>query len=268
MSSPDNADPTPGHAETPRDAAAPPRVVVDVTIAAPIERVWQALRDPALVAQWFGWDYDKLVEEIDVIFGPSGAKADASYRLDMGGDAFELESVGSATRVRLVRAEAPKSDTWDGVYDDIDEGWRTFVAQLAFWLELQHGVGRETSPRRTIYLAGHRETGDAPTLLAAAGLAGLDVVAVGDRYEATAVTGEPLAGVVRFRTDHQVGLSVEAWGPGLLVLAGRPPSPKSPHGGGYALLTAFGASGEGLARLTDAWSGAWRRAFTRVTLLP
>ena len=46
-----------------RDAAAPPRVVVDVTIAAPIERVWQALRDPALVAQWFGWDYDKLVDE-------------------------------------------------------------------------------------------------------------------------------------------------------------------------------------------------------------
>ena len=45
-----------------------PRVVVDVTIAAPIERVWQALRDPALLAQWFGWDYDKLAAEIEMIF--------------------------------------------------------------------------------------------------------------------------------------------------------------------------------------------------------
>lgn len=247
--------------------SAAPRVVVDVTIAAPIERVWQALRDPALVAQWFGWDYDKLAEEIEVIFGAAGAKAEAGYRLDMGGDVFELEAVGTSTRVRLVRADAPKSDTWDGVYDDIDEGWRTFVAQLAFWLEVQHGVGRETSPRRTIYLAGHRETAEAPSLLAAAGLAGIDGVAVGDRYEATAVTGEALTGVVRFRTEHQVGVSVEAWGPGLLVLARRPPSPKSPHGGGFALLTAFGASEEGLARLTEAWSGAWRQTFTKVTLL-
>jgi hypothetical protein len=267
-SSLENEDSTPKATPAPSAGAPAPRLVLDVTIAAPIERVWQALRDPALLAQWFGWDYDKLAEEIDVIFGPSGAKADSGRRLDMGGDVFELESVGSATRVRLVRAEAPKSDTWDGVYDDIDEGWRTFVAQLAFWLDVQHGVGPETSPRRTIYLAGHRETADAPSLLAAAGLAGIDGVAVGERYEATAVTGEPLTGVVRFRTEHQVGVSVAAWGPGLLVLAGRPPSPKSPHGGGFALLTAFGASEEGLARLTAAWSDGWRRAFTRVTLLP
>jgi hypothetical protein len=150
----------------------------------------------------------------------------------------------------------------------MDEGWRTFVAQLAFWLEVHGGVGRETWPRRTIYVAGHRETAEAPSLLAAAGLAGLAGRAVGERYEATAVTGEPLAGVVRFRTEHQLGVSVEAWGPGLLVLAGRPPSPTSPHGGGFALLTAFGASDEGLARLTEAWSGAWRQAFTKVTLLP
>ena len=246
----------------------PPRVVIDVTIAAPIERVWQALRDPALLAQWFGWDYDKLTEEIEVIFHTYGVEADPGRRLQMGGDVFELEALGGSTRLRLVRADPPRSDTWDGVYDDMDEGWRTFVAQLAFWLEEQHGIGRETLPRRTIYLSGHRETADGPTLASAAGLAAIASAAVGDRYEAAAATGERLAGVVRFRTDHQLGLSVDAWGPGLLVLAGRPPSPKSPHGGGFALITTFGASDDGLARLTDAWSGVWRTAFTRVTALP
>src|SRR4029078_2171618 len=93
-------------------------------------------------------------------------------RLDLGGDVFELEVAGSGTRVRLVRAEAAGSDTWGGVYDDVDEGWITFLAQLAFWLEAQHGADRTASPRRTIYLAGHREQADGPTLAAAAGRPG------------------------------------------------------------------------------------------------
>ena len=42
------------------ETPATPRVVVDVTIAALIDEVWQALRDPARLAQWFGWDDDKL----------------------------------------------------------------------------------------------------------------------------------------------------------------------------------------------------------------
>ena len=61
---------------------------------------------------------------------------------------------------------------------------------------------------------------------------------------------------------------MDAWGPGLLVLAGRPPSPKSPHGGGFALLTIFGASDEALARLTEEWSAAWGAAFGRLTVMP
>jgi len=252
----------------PEPTPPPRRVVVDVTIAAPIERVWQALRDPALIAQWFGWDYATLAAEIDGYFVGGAAEVEPGRRLDLGGDVFELEVAGSGTRVRLVRAEPPASDTWDGVYDDVDEGWITFMAQLAFWLEAQHGADRETSPRRTIYLAGHREQADGPTLAAAAGLSAVAGLAVGERYATTAVTGEALAGVVRFRTDHQLGLSVDAWGPGMLVLAGRPGSPKSPHGGGFALVTTFGLGAERLERLTAAWADAWRTAFVRVTLMP
>jgi len=252
----------------PEPTPPPRRVVVDVTIAAPIERVWQALRDPALIAQWFGWDYATLAAEIDGYFVGGAAEVEPGRRLDLGGDVFELEVAGSGTRVRLVRAEPPASDTWDDVYDDVDEGWITFMAQLAFWLEAQHGADRETSPRRTIYLAGHREQADGPTLAAAAGLSAVAGLAVGERYATTAVTGEALAGVVRFRTAHQVGLSVDAWGPGMLVLAGRPWSPKSPHGGGFALLTTFGLGEAQLKTLSDAWPAAWRTAFTRVSLMP
>ena len=252
----------------PRPDATPSRVVVDVTIAAPIETVWRALRDPALLAQWFGWDYEQLAAEIDVIFVSGGAEVEPGRRLDMGGDVFELEAVGSATRVRLVRADAPAGDTWDGVYDDVDEGWRTFVAQLAFWLEVQAGVAREQSARRTVYLAGHRESDTAPTLLAAVGLPGLEDLAVGQRFALTSSPGETLRGVVRFRSEHQLGVSVDTWGPGLLVFARRPPSPKSPHGGGFALVTTFGWTEAEMTRLGDAWAQPWSRAFSRTTRLP
>ena len=252
----------------PTPEPAPARVVVDVTIAAPIETVWRALRDRDLLAQWFGWDYEQLAAEIDMIFVDGGVELEAGRRLDMGGNVFELEPAGAGTRVRLTRSDPPASDTWDGVYDDIDEGWRTFVAQLAFWLEAQGGAGRETNPRRTIYVAGHRDSADAPTLSAAAGLDVVDGLPVGASYDATAATGERLTGVVRFRIAHQVGVSVDGWGPGLLVLAGRPGSEKSPHGGGFALITVFGADADRMARLTAAWAAVWRQAFTRVSVMP
>jgi hypothetical protein len=246
----------------------PSRVVVDVTIAAPIEDVWRALRDPARLAQWFGWDYEQLAAEIDMIFIAGGRETDPGRVLDMDGNVFELTAQGSATRVRMLRSDAPASDTWDGIYDDVDEGWTTFVQQLAFYLEVQRGVERSTSPRRTLYAAGHRETAESPALAAAAGLADVATQAVGSRYAAVAATGEALEGTVRFRTAHQLGLSVDGWGPGLLVLAGRPGSPNSPHGGGFALLTLSGQSEADFAARAAAWGDAWRRAFTRVSVMP
>jgi hypothetical protein len=254
-------------AQSPRPAGEPRRLVVDVTIAAPVDAVWRALREPAQLAQWFGWDYEKLAEEIDVIFVAGGVETEPGRVLNLGGDAFELIPEGTSTRVRLVRSDPPAGDTWDGVYDDVDEGWRTFVAQLAFWLEVQNGVARDVSARRTLYVAGHRETADAPTLTAAAGLSALDGLAVGERYALTAATGETLAGRVRFRSEHQLGVSVDAWGPGFLVFAGKTPGDKSPHGGGFALITTFGLDTEALGRLEAAWAAAWRAAFTRVTVM-
>lgn len=245
----------------------PSRVVVDVTIAAPIDAVWRALRDPALLAQWFGWDYDKLAEEIEMIFRTAATvETVPGRRLDLGGDVFELEDLGGRTRVRAVRSAPPASDTWDGVYDDVDEGWRTFVFQLAFWLEAQGGVAREVSPRRTVYLAGHRASGEAPSLTGAVAASGLDALPPGAPYALTASTGDRLTGTVRFRTEHQLGVSVDAWGPGLLVFAGRPPSDKSPHGGGFALITLFGAAAADREAVAARWEAAWRAAFDRVTL--
>ena len=44
------------------------RVLIEVVVAAPIEIVREALRDPAEIRRWFGWDYAGLDEEIALIF--------------------------------------------------------------------------------------------------------------------------------------------------------------------------------------------------------
>lgn len=113
-------------------------VIWEVVVAAPADAVWRALREPSEIRRWFGWEHDGLDEEIDAIFR-QGAKADDAGRtLDMGpGGAISLEDRGDATVVRVRRA-AP------GGYDEINEGWLTFVQQLRFYLERHRGRRRRT----------------------------------------------------------------------------------------------------------------------------
>ena len=51
------------------------RVIVEILVAAPIDVVWRALREPAEIKRWFGWDYPQLAEEIAVIFGDEAVVA-------------------------------------------------------------------------------------------------------------------------------------------------------------------------------------------------
>ena len=117
-------------------------VICEVVIAAPVDAVWRALREPSEIRRWFGWDYDGLDEEIEYIFQSQAKADDAARLLDFGeGGAIALEERGDATAVRVTRAVA------DG-YDEVNEGWITFVQQLRFYLERHRG--RE---RRTVHIA-------------------------------------------------------------------------------------------------------------------
>jgi uncharacterized protein YndB with AHSA1/START domain len=117
-------------------------VICEVVIAAPADAVWRALREPSEIRRWFGWDYDGLDEEIEYIFQSQAKADDAARLLDFGeGGAIALEDRGDTTAVRVTRAVA------DG-YDEVNEGWITFVQQLRFYLERHRG--RE---RRTVHIA-------------------------------------------------------------------------------------------------------------------
>jgi hypothetical protein len=235
-----------------------PGPLIEVTIRAPVDDVWDHLRDPLLIRRWFGWEYDGLSEEIDGIFGEwAEADEDArSLRWEEGGDRFELEPEGDNTRLRVTRSAS-------GSYDDIGEGWISFVQQLRFALDRHAG-----EDRRTLYLSSPAA---ASQTLPVAETLGLDAAArapVGARYDATAGPGDSIAGEIWFRTEHQLGLTVDQLGDGLLLVTEKPAAAKPPHGAASLTLSVYGPVAA--ARLDDRrarWNAWWEEHVGRAAAL-
>jgi uncharacterized protein YndB with AHSA1/START domain len=113
--------------------------MIEVVIAAPVDTVWRALRDPAEIRRWFGWEYEGLDEEIRYIFVEHSQADDEAHVLDGGeGGTIALEPQGEQTVVRVTRPTVSEG------YDEIDEGWITFLQQLRFYLERHSGQERRT----------------------------------------------------------------------------------------------------------------------------
>jgi uncharacterized protein YndB with AHSA1/START domain len=120
-------------------------VLFEVVIAAPADTVWHAMRDRDEIRRWFGWDYEGFDAEIEFIFFGDAAVDDAARTLDFGPmGRLALDDRGSETAVTFVRAAPDGQDSWDGIYDDVNEGWLSFVQQLRFMLERHAGQDRET----------------------------------------------------------------------------------------------------------------------------
>ncbi|MBJ3786716.1 SRPBCC family protein [Devosia sediminis] len=231
------------------------QVVVDITIAAPIEAVWEALRDPKLIKTWFGWDAPSLADEIKFIFIDHATPDEARRVVQFGewegsSDAIELTQTGGGTRLRLMRSGGAPLD-WDGVYEDIREGWVNFFQQLRLALELHEGEGR-----RTIYLSGAAKPGVGEPS-AELGLDGPIAYKAGRPYTASLAPGLNARGLVWYTTHYQTGLVVEQFGNGLIVVSDMGVSPKRPNGGGSVLITTYGLSDSEFATLETQWKGWW-----------
>ena len=120
---------------------------VEVDVRTGRDEAWDAVTQPAVLRQWFGWDYDGLDAEIRQIFVDQATLwapermgwADGSY-LEVSGD-------DDRARVRAVREGVVPGDPER--FDAIEEGWRAFLIQLRFLLDR-----RPQGHRRTLYLTG------------------------------------------------------------------------------------------------------------------
>jgi uncharacterized protein YndB with AHSA1/START domain len=208
-----------------------PRIVV--TVAAPVAAVWDAMRDKEKIRHWHGWEYegpegDGLEKEIDLIYFTRVDADEENGILTLGdGDQFVVEPVEGGSRITLTRAAYGDNPEWDAYYDDVTEGWITFLHQLRFAVE--HHAGEA---RRTLFYSGTGAVSPITEL-------GIDPQPAGTPYELDLI-GEQAKGQVWFASEHQVGLTVDGWGNGLLVLSHIPPSEKKPDGASMAILTMYG----------------------------
>ena len=242
------------------DTAKASQTIVDITIAAPIDAVWTALRDPALIGQWFGWDAPSLDEEIDFIFVKGSTPDEANRLLQFGewegaSDAIQLTQQAGGTRLQLLRSGGKIVD-WAGTYDDIAEGWVNFFQQLRLALEQHPGA-----TRRTLYLSGSANPGIGEPS-AELGLGEAAAMAPGAAYAVRLPTDDSISGQVWYRTHFQAGLTVEQWGNGLMVVTDMGVSPKRPHGGGSVLLTTYGLSDADFAALETRWKAWWSARYS------
>jgi len=232
-------------------------VVIEVTVGAPIETVWSYLREPDLIRNWHGWLAEGLDPEIDYIFRQHARESETPFVLEIdrgseggawldGGDRFELHESDGGTTVRITRGARGPEEMWDAWYDDITEGWTSFLQQLRFAIEM-HPAGS----RRTVFL--NVDGAGLPSVREALGLSG---VAVGESF--AAASGAPdLQGRGWFVAAHQTGVTVDSLGPGLVVAADKPDG----HGGAkgaMVIVTAYGKNDADFARTVGQWGEWWQ----------
>lgn len=215
-----------------------PRPVIEVTIAAPVEAVWASLRDPALIRRWHGWHYEGLDDEVALIFGSEKVDDEAHVLYANAGDRFEVDAVDGGSRVRITRAPYVPGDEWSAFYDDITEGWTSFLQQLRFMHELH-----PDAERRTIFLMGRGEPGVLERLLGSV---------------PTAVGG------VWYAAERQRGLLLPELGPGLLIAVAKDPAPDDSGAlvvDASAVVTSYGLDGDAFERERDRWDAWWRGGY-------
>lgn len=213
--------------------------VIEVTVGAPLELVWQSLSDPELITLWMGWHYDGLAAEIEMVFGEDARADEAEHTLLLpAGDRFELVEGDGGTVVRLVRAPYVAGTEWSDYYQEITEGWLTFLQQLRFMHEEHPGADR-----RTLYLAG---TGPAEM----------------SRRLATSIPAR--TGDVYYVADRQRGLVLPDLGPGLLIMARKLPGESGSEEAqvdATAILTVYGMADHEFARERERWTAWWQSGY-------
>lgn len=234
----------------------------EILLNAAPDVVWQNLREPDLIRQWHGWDDPGLEAEIQQLYVDHAVVAVDGSELVLGGHRIQLEAAeghdGPATVLRLTRTPPLGEDgmDWDAIYEDVDEGWATFLHTLQFRLD-RH----PDDERRTGFWWGRSIDPYGPRPVLALGLGVLDELHPGESYEATLATGDEVAGEVWFRTAHQVGISVASWGEGLLVLA-ESPSLFPPHAASMMVANFYGLDDAERSAIVDRLTKAWSGEFT------
>lgn len=234
--------------------------IIELTIPAALQTVWAAFREAETVREWHGWEHPDLDAEIQLIYFDATTTDQQAQTLHIGGHMFAFLDRGEAgTLIRITRSDRALRAGLDGeefeaARDEIEAGWLSFVQQLRFHLTHHQGHAR-----RTLHLTGQaRATVPLPVteLLTFAP----QPSAGGPQLYKALGAGTELSGEVWFHTPAQVGVKVNDWGPGLLLLA-YTPNGAVRFGALSATLTTYGLTDDAFTALEDEWISWWARHY-------
>ena len=222
-------------------------VLVEMTIAAPVEAVWDALKDPAKIYNWHGWDDPTLKDEIEFIYGQYGNYDDAAKVLSFGeyeGVAyrFEAEARGDGTRAPGGRRGERGQAMGRGL-----RGCRRGLDQLRPAAALRAGAARYRAAAGAL----SRRQREAGRQRADRGARPVGAARPSPTARRSASICRP-ASMSRARSGTarpwQLGLTVPQWGDGLLIVTDKSVTEKAPDGRGMVVLTIYGLSDDGFRR--------------------
>ncbi|MBO3102382.1 hypothetical protein [Cellulomonas fengjieae] len=244
------------------------REVVSIDIPVSLGVVWSHLRSPDLVHRWFGWDYDGLEAEIQEIFLDTAVESkdvvgdETIYSLSWPHhDHLTVRSaahVPHVTHVTLTRRSHEGMSSFDGVRDEIDEGWIAFLHQLQFALSVH-----PDQTRRTLSSFGMPSGDRNDRLLDHAGLIGVRGVPVGGHVHGRRPDGTLLGGTLVYKTPLQLGIRLHGISEMFLVLMETPAAHTPPHGTVDAILSTYGLHPETFAEVEERWTRWWELAAPR-----
>ena len=236
-----------------------PREVVSVDVPVPFDTAWAHLRRPELIRRWYGVDSPDLDDDIRQVFVHDAVVQRPDSGLPMGWlrwhnhDLVEARGGwGTVPRTTLVvrRPEHALLASYDGVRDEADERWITWLHQLRFALTRHLGEERHSFAVRGL----DDERPD--RVLYRAGLHGARGVPVGGAVEIRRPDGTLLGGVLDYVTPHQFGVALH--GGSLLVVHVVPPVSRPPHGAVSAFWSTYGLDDDEVDAARDRWHSWWR----------
>jgi hypothetical protein len=236
-----------------------PREVVSVDVPIPFDTAWAHLRRPELIRRWWGGDGPDLGEQIHQVFVHDAVVERPDSGLPMGWLRWHNHDVvearggwGSTPRTTVVvrRPDHALLATYDGVRDESDERWTTWLHQLRYALTDHLGEDRHSfwvkgldseRPDRQLYRAG---------------LHGARGVPVGGAVEIRRPDGSLVGGTLEYCTPHQFGVALT--GGSLLVVQLVPPTSHPPNGAVSVFWSTYGLDDEALDAARDRWRTWWR----------
>ncbi|GIF19111.1 hypothetical protein Ate02nite_18410 [Paractinoplanes tereljensis] len=195
-------------------------------MAAGRDETWEAVTQPAVLRQWFGWDYDGLDAEIQQIFVDQATFLAPEQMGWADGSYLEVTGDDDHATVRVIREGSGSAGTER--FDAIEEGWRAFLVQLRFLFD-RRPAGR----RRTLYLTGETT-----------GRQALALVEGGGEWQ---------------RSGPRVAWAVDGDGH-LVVVAGRLPLDDRDAGRMEVTVSAYGLDDAAFETLRETWTKRWAPA--------